>query len=90
MFRKESGLCKTERRPLLSAEWPKAASPAQYCSIKTATGKTFNFIKNSKLGTNKLSKKISGFVSRKTIKIKKFRNNINSMTNDLENANKRR
>lgn len=58
--------------------------------IKAATGKTFNFIKNSKLGTNKLSKKISGFVSRKAIKIKKFRNNINSMTNDLENANKRR
>ncbi len=58
--------------------------------IKAATGKTFNFIKNSKLGTNKLSKKISGFVNRKAIKIKKFRNNINSMTNDLENANKRR
>lgn len=58
--------------------------------VKKTVGKPFNFIKNTKLCTNKLSTKIGGFIGRRAFKIKKFRNNINSMTNDLENANKRR
>ena len=58
--------------------------------IKTTVNKAFNYIKNSKIGTNKLSKKIGGFISRRAFKIKKFNSNISSMTSDLENANKRR
>ena len=58
--------------------------------IKSKSNKVFSVIKNSKLGTNKLSTKISGFISRRAFKINKFRNSINSMTDDLENANKRK